>query len=183
LVELLLALGISGAVLAITLGGLRVGLAAWQKSETRAASLDHMRGVAGLLERAIEGAFPYRFTPERAHEPRVLFEGHADRLTFATLSAPLPTPAPVAFTAVRVAGESAGFTLPNRLALEQLAPALVDPQTRATRFRYLGEEPGAWQDTWDMAQEEGLPRAVEITLGAAPAVLHVLYVPIRAAVP
>jgi prepilin-type N-terminal cleavage/methylation domain-containing protein len=186
LVELLLAIGIAGAVLMITLGGVRAGLAAWHRSEARTARLDHARGVALLLERAIEGAFPYRITPERAQEPRVLFEGRADRLTLATLSPPLPGPGPIAFTAVSVAGESAGLTLrqqvlPDRLALERRAPALVDPRTRAVRFRYLGEEPGAWRDAWDMAQEEALPRVVEITFEAGHAARQVFRVPIRAA--
>jgi hypothetical protein len=51
------------------------------------------------------------------------------------------------------------------------------------RFRYLGEEPGAWQDEWDMRQEDTLPRAVEITLVTGTAAPQVLGVPIRAAVP
>jgi len=188
LLELLLALGIAGAVLLVTFGGLRVGLAAWQKGEARAAQLDHARGVGILLERALDGAFPYRFTPEQAQEPRVLFDGRADRLTFATLSPPFPAATPIAFTAVSVSSEGAGLTLrqqvlPNRLALEQLAPTLVDPATRAVRFRYLGEEPGAWQDAWDMRQEETLPRAVEVTLVTGNAAPQVLSLPIRAAMP
>jgi hypothetical protein len=59
----------------------------------------------------------------------------------------------------------------------------VDPETPAVRFRYLGEEPGAWQDEWDMSRQETLPRAVEITLvrgGGAP---QVFAVPIRSVLP
>ena len=54
------------------------------------------------------------------------------------------------------------------------------------RFRYLGREPEAWQDTWDVRTEEGLPRAVEITLvtRAGPrGVPQMLTVPMRAAAP
>ena len=188
LVEVLLAISIAAAVLVVAFGGLRVGLAAWQKGEARSARLAHARGVGVLLERALDGAFPYRFTPDQAQEPRILFDGLADRLTFATLAPPFPAPAPIAFAAVSVSTEGQGLTLrqqvlPNRLALEQLAPALVDPATRAVRFRYLGEEPGAWQDEWDMRQEDTLPRAVEITLVTGTAAPQVLSVPIRAAVP
>ena len=32
------------------------------------------------------------------------------------------------------------------------------------RFRYLGEDPDAWQDRWDMSKEDRLPRAVEISM-------------------
>ena len=191
LVELILALGVAAAVLVITFGGLRVGLAAWNKGEARSAQLDHARSVVILLERALDGAFPYRFTPEE-QQPRILFDGRPDRLTFATLSPPFPAPAPIAFTAVSLSREPAGLTLrqqvlPNRVALDRLAPILVDRETQAVRFRYLGEEPGAWQDEWDMGQEETVPRAVEITLvsgaGAREGAQQTLTVPVRATAP
>lgn len=172
LLELLLALGIAAAVLVIAFGGLRVGLAAWTRGEERAARLDHARSVVVLLERALDGAFPYRFTPEDHQEPRILFDGRPDRLTFATLSPPFPAAAPIAFTLVSLSSEAVGFTLrqqtlPGRIAVDRLAPVLVDRETSALRFRYLGEDAGAWQDEWDMAREEALPRAVEIILVTA----------------
>ena len=192
LVEVVLALSIAAAILAIVFGGLRVALAAWSKGEARAARLDHARGVIVLLERALDGAFPYRFgTPEQP-EPHVLFDGRPDRVTFATLAPPFPGAVPIAFTAVSLSSEEAGLTLrqqvlPSLLVLDRLAPVLVDRETAAVRFRYLGQEPGAWQEAWDMSREETIPRAVEITLvgrdGARGAAAQVLTVPIRAAMP
>ena len=189
LVEVVLALSIAAAVLVIVLGGLRVGLAAWSKGEARAARLDHARGVLVLLERALASAFPYRFVSEEQREPRILFEGRPDQVTFATLAPPFPAAA-VAFTAVNLSSEVAGLTLrqqilPNPLALDRVGPVLVDPETAGVRFRYLGGEPGAWHDEWDMSREEAIPRAVEITLvsragGGGP---QVLTVPVRAAMP
>lgn len=192
LVEVVLALSIGAAVLVVVLAGLRVGLAAWSRGEARAARLDHARGALVLLERALDGAFPYRFVPPEAQEARVLFDGRPDRVTFATLAPPFPGAAPIAFTAVSLSSEETGLTLrqqalPNPLALDRLAPILVDRGTAAARFRYLGEEPGAWQETWDMSREETIPRAVEITLvGRDPArrdPAQVLTVPIRAVMP
>jgi general secretion pathway protein J len=192
LIEVVLALGIAAAVLVIVFGGLRVGLAAWGTGEARAARLDHARGVLVLLERALDGAFPYRFVTAERREPRVLFEGRPDHVIFATLAPPLPGAVPIAFTAVSLSSEESGLTLrqqvlPNPLALDRLAPVLVDPDTAAVRFRYLGEEPGAWQETWDMSREETIPRAVEITLvdrgGPRDTPAHALTVPIRAAMP
>jgi len=192
LVEVVLALSIAAAVLVILFGGLRVALAAWSKGEARAARLDHARGVIVLLERALDSAFPYRFgTPEQP-EPHVLFDGRPDRVTFATLAPPFPGAVPIAFTAVSLSSEEAGLTLrqqvlPSLLVLDRLAPVLVDRETAAVRFRYLGQEPGAWQEAWDMSREETIPRAVEITLvgrdGARGAAAQVLTVPIRAAMP
>lgn len=192
LVELILALGIAASVLVIVFGGLRVGLAAWNKGEEHAVRLDYARSVVVLLERALDGAFPYRFTPEEQQEARILFDGRPDRVTFATLSPPFPAPAPIAFTAVSFSSETTGLALrqqvlPNRIVLDRLAPILVDPETTAVRFRYLGEEPGAWQVEWDMSKEETLPRAVEITLvtgtGARSSSQPALLVPIRATAP
>jgi hypothetical protein len=183
-----LALSIAAAVLVIVFAGVRVGLAAWSKGEARAGRLDHARGVIVLAERALDGAFPYRFTPAAQQETRILFDGRPERVTFATLAPLFPAPAPIAFTAVSLSSEATGLALrqqalPDRLALDLLPPVLVDPETPAVRFRYLGEEPGAWQDEWDMSRQETLPRAVEITLvrgGGAP---QVFTVPIRSALP
>jgi general secretion pathway protein J len=192
LIEVVRALSIAAAVLVIVFGGLRVGLAAWSKGEARAARLDHARGVLVLLERALDGAFPYRFVPAERREPRVLFDGRPDQITFATLAPPFPGAPPIAFTAISVSSEETGLALrqqvlPGSLAFDRLPPVLVDAETAAVRFRYLGETPGAWQEVWDMEREETIPRAIEITLigrgrpRGAPA--QVLTVPVRAAMP
>lgn len=169
LLELLLALGIVALLLVILSAGLRVGLTAWQRGEERTAKLDRARSLLVLLEHGLAGAFPYRVTTETSLEPRILFDGRPDRLTFATLSPPLPMGPTTAFSAVRLGADDGGLTLrqqvlPNRIVLDQLDPMLVDTHTAAVRFRYLGLEPESWQDAWDITKEETLPRAVEITL-------------------
>jgi general secretion pathway protein J len=169
LLELLLALGIVAFLLVIVSGGLRVGLTAWQRGEERTAKLDRARSVVVLLEHGLTGAFPYRVTTETEQEPRILFDGRPDRITFATLSPPLPMGATTAFSAVRLSADDGGLALrqqvlPNRIVLDRLEPMLVDAHTTAVRFRYLGLEPESWQDVWDITKEEALPRAVEITL-------------------
>jgi general secretion pathway protein J len=191
LLELLLALGIAATVLVILFGGLRVGLAAWARGEERAATLDHARSVVVLLERPLAAAFPYRLAPDGQQGERILFDGQPDRLTFVTRSPAFPIGAPIAFTAVSLSADGPGLAvrqqpMPNRLALSRIQPVLVDPETTALRFRYLGQEPGAWQDEWDTAKEERLPRAVEITLATrsgARSVLQMLTLPIRATTP
>jgi prepilin-type N-terminal cleavage/methylation domain-containing protein len=169
LLELLLALGIVALLLVIVSGGLRVGLTAWQRGEERTAKLDRARSLVVLLEHALAGTYPYRVTPETEQEPRILFDGRPDRLTFATLSPPLPIGPTTAFSAVSLAADGGGLALrqqvlPNRIVLDRLDPILVDAQTTTVRFRYLGQEPEAWQDAWDITKKETLPRAVEITL-------------------
>ena len=140
LLELVLALSIVAAVLVVLFGGLRVGLGAWQRSERHTAALDHARSVLALVEHALDGAFPYRLTPEGQQQPHILFEGSPDRLTFATFSPPFPTGSPAAFTAVILSGDGGSLAvrqqvLPNWIVPERLAPVLVDGETSAVRFR------------------------------------------------
>jgi general secretion pathway protein J len=191
LLEVILALSIVAAMLVIMFGGLRVGLAAWQRGAHRAASLDHARSLVLLLEHALEGAFPYRVGPENGRGARILFEGQPDRLILVTLSPPFPAGESIAFTAVSLSGDAGGLTLrqqalPNQIVLETLEPVLVDPETTAVRFRYLGEKSEAWQDRWDSITENTLPRAVEITLVTGTGgrlVPKTLTVPIRSTAP
>ena len=53
LLELLLALAIVGALLAIAFGGLRVAVTSWQRGEDRAEAHQHVRSVALTLARAV----------------------------------------------------------------------------------------------------------------------------------
>ena len=153
LIEVVLALGIAAAR-----AGDRLRRAAggrWPRgararrarpsSTTRAACLV-------LLERALDGAFPYRFVPAEQREPRVLFEGRPDQVTFATLAPPFPGGVPIAFTAVSLSQRgdrgwrSASRCSPIRSRSTASRPSWWIRETAAVRFRYLGEEPGAWQD-------------------------------------
>jgi general secretion pathway protein J len=188
LLEVLLAVSIVAALMVIVSGGLRIGLTAWQRGEARSAKLDRDRSLVVLLEGALAGAFPYRVTPGEAEQPRLLFDGQPDRLTFATLSPPLPTAAPAAFAVVSLASDAGGLTLrqqilPSPVSLDRVEPMLIDARTSALRFRYLGDEPESWEDVWDLTKEDSLPRAVEITLvtGTGPrSTLQVFTVPIQA---
>ncbi len=176
LVEIVVALAIGAAGLVVTFGAVRLGLTAWGRTEARAAAMDHARGIRLVIERALDGTFPYRHVPPERGAARVLFEGRPDRVTFATVTPPFPDAAPVAFTAVMVSSEPAGLALrqhalPSALALDRVPPALVDADIVGARFRYRDQQ-GAWQDEWDMTREDTLPRAVQATLlgrGGGPA--------------
>jgi general secretion pathway protein J len=169
LLELMLALSIVAALMVIVSGGLRIGLTSWQRGEERTAKLDRDRSLIVLLEGALSGAFPYRVTPGVAEEPRLVFDGQPDRLTFATLSPPLPTGTLAAFSVVSLTTDPAGLALrqqilPSPVPLDRVEPILIDAKISGVRFRYLGEEPESWEDVWDLTKEDSLPRAVEITL-------------------
>ena len=192
LIEILLALSIGAALLVVMFGGVRVGLAAWGRGEARAMALEHGRSLAQVLGGAVAGTYPYRASPVEGAPVSIIFDGQPDRLTFVTVSPSIPAPVPIAFTAMSVSRDDQGLAvrqlaLPNLEPLDRVAPVLVDSTVIAVRFRYLGEDPEAWKDRWDMTKEDSLPRAVEILLATAVGSRTVeqppLIVPIRTLTP
>jgi general secretion pathway protein J len=184
LIEVVIALTLVAALLAITFSGLRVGLAAWRRGDARAEHLQRVRSLNQLLVRAVGGAHPYRVDTPGAEPAPPAFQGERDRLAFVTARAPMPLALPIAFTAVALSHDDAGLTiregaLPNRDPFAGLAPVLVDPSVAALQFRYLRGEDRTWAERWDAAAEQALPAAVEITLADQPP----LVVPIRVVTP
>lgn len=184
LIEVVIALTLVGALLAVTFGGLRVGLAAWRQGDARAEHLQRVRSLNQLLVRAVGGAHPYRVDAAGPEPAPLAFQGERDRLAFVTARPPVPLAAPIAFTAVSLALEPTGLTireaaLPSRDLFGALVPVLDDPSVVAVQFRYLRGEDRTWAARWDGATEQALPAAVEITLtDQAPVV-----VPIRVVAP
>jgi len=176
LLEILLALSIVAALLAITFGGLRVGLAAWRQGEDRAEAQQHARSLVEVLRRSLAATHPYQVPPPGGGgQPTILFEGDPERLSFVTTAPPFPMTVPIAFTAVTFAlegGEAAGLglrqkPLPNTDPFERLAPILLDGSVTAMTFRYLRDVAGSWEERWDTAAEQRLPRAVEVTIATS----------------
>jgi prepilin-type N-terminal cleavage/methylation domain-containing protein len=172
LLELVIALAIVGALLAVAFGGLRVGLAAWGQGEDRAEAHQHIRGVALSLARALGGAYPYRGSRTDAPESVLLFSGEPHRIEFVTQTAPFGFSIPIAFTAVAIElgeGESAGLVvkqraLPNFNPFSDATTVLTDPAVTAVDLAYM-DQGGAWQERWESGGDRAMPRAVRLTLG------------------
>ena len=184
LIEVVIALSLVAALLAITFGGLRVGMAAWRQGDVRAEHLQRGRSLNQLLVRAVGGAHPYQVEAAGEEPAPTAFAGERDRLAFVTAQPPVPLAAPIAFTAVTLSHEDGGLTiregaLPNRGLFAGLAPVLVDPSSAGVRFRYLRGEDRTWAERWDAAVEHALPAAVEVTLPDQPP----LVIPIRMVTP
>ena len=170
LVELLLALAIVGALLAIAFGGLRVAVASWRQGEDRAEAHQHVRSVALTLARSMSGAYPYQASRGLAPEPVVLFAGTEGKVEFVTQAPPFPAAVPIAFTAVIFSFDDGGEpglvvrqrALPNREPFEEAKIVYRDPSVTALKLAYLDE--GGWQDTWDGAEAKATPRAVRLTV-------------------
>jgi general secretion pathway protein J len=170
LLELLIALSIVGALLAIAFGGLRVAIAAWGRGEDRVEIHQHARGIAQILGRSVGAAYPYWGPLGEAPEQRLLFRGSETRLELVTQVVPIPLGVPAAFTAVVIALEDDAQgralvvrqrVLPNREPFTRAAVVLRDPTLQALELRYLGEG-GAWSETWDADAEQKLPLAIRI---------------------
>ena len=171
LLELLIALSIVGALLAIAFGGLRVAIAAWGRGEDRAEFNQHARGITQIVGRAVGAAYPYRGPLGEAPERRLLFQGEEGRIAFVTRAAPFVGDVPVAFTAVVIAVEidvQGGRALvmrqrilPNREPFTRAEVVLRDPAIQGLELSYLRPE-GAWIDTWDAEAERALPAGVRI---------------------
>jgi general secretion pathway protein J len=174
LLELLVALAIVGALLALALGSLRVGLAAWRQGDDRAEAHAHLRSLSELLARSVAAAFPYRQSGTEGGEAQVQFKGDEGRLSFVTLAPPFPLAAPVTFTAVtfaRLEGERPGLAirekaLPNFDPFEEAEPVFLDSAVTTLEFKYLGPDGSSWDSSWDGAEKRELPRAVQIRLTA-----------------
>lgn len=194
LVELLIALAIVGALLAIAAGSLRVALAAWQQGEDRAEAHQHVRGVELILARTVGATYPYRAPRGPAPNPVLLFRGTETRVEFVTHAPPFPFSIPIAFTAVTVSledGERAGLVvrqraLPNRDPFTDSAIVLHDPGVTALAFRYM-DDGGTWRETWDGEAENALPQAIRVAvgtrLGGRVETLPPLTVPLRMTTP
>jgi general secretion pathway protein J len=175
LIELVLALSIVAIMVTMLFGGLRVGLRAWQRGEERATALQHSRSMRRLLEDALAGTYWYLGkTDQNDASPVLLFKGETDRLSFVTVSPPMPPPASIPFVAVTLsmdAGSAPGLVirekaLPNFDPFEEVAPSVLDPTIASIGFRYL-RPGGDWEDAWDSADERALPQAVEVTVTPA----------------
>ena len=174
LLELLLALTLVGALLAITFGGLRVGLASWRQGEDRSEVQQHARSLVQVLGRTVAGTVAYVGEVKEGSAPVLLFQGEREGIGFVTADPPFPSSISVAFTAVSLGvdkGEKPGLAirqkpLPNTEPLARPAPVLVDATVQSIKFRYQ-RDAGAWEDTWEGDKEKALPRAVEITVTSA----------------
>ena len=174
LVELLLALAIVGALVAIAFGGLRLAVSAWQRGEDRAEAHQHVRSVALGLARAMSSAYPYRASRSVAPDPVVLFAGTETRVEFVSQTPPFPFAIPIAFTAVVLSFEETGEpglvikqrALPNQEPFDKAETVYRDPSVTALKLAYL-DEGGGWKDTWDGVEAKATPKAVRITVATS----------------
>lgn len=170
LLELLIALSIVGALLAIAFGGLRVAISAWTRGDDRAEVQQQTRAITQILGRTVGAAYPYLGAFGEGPEKRILFRGAEHRLEFVTQAPAFPSVVPVAFTAVVIALEDGALVvrqriLPNREPFSEAAVVLRDPTIQGLELQYHSD--GSWGDSWDADDQKKLPTAIRIRFATA----------------
>ncbi len=182
LVEVMLAMTITGIIVLMIFGVFRLGLSAWEKGESVQKEYQNARVISQLMGRQLKSAFPYRVKTEKAEGDFVFFEGTARGVKFIS-SLPLKTR--YAEGLVYAAYEFEEGAEGGRMLLYEqraLNKNFVDePPNREEgvslwediseiRFEYYrAEDPektrsAEWVEQWNAREEKQLPRAVRITV-------------------
>ncbi len=174
LLEVLVAMTLLGLLGAMVAGGVRFGVAVWERGSAAAQGAAEARVALKALRRAVSGAMPIRYL-DGTRQPPVAFDGGPERLRFVgRLPARI---APPGETRMEIALGEPGRLVLRHAPLDDRAPALPPGAAEevlldgvaSLRLRYLGPLPGggalAWQPRWEGRAE--LPRLVEIRVAPA----------------
>ncbi|MEM6421957.1 MAG: prepilin-type N-terminal cleavage/methylation domain-containing protein, partial [Pseudomonadota bacterium] len=187
LLELLVAMTLLGLLGVMAAGGVRFGLAAWQRGGETGMAATEARQALKAVRRLIDSARPIPLRLQAGDRPAVLFTGAPDHVTFA---APLPAalaPPGDFLLDLRLSG---GRLMLRAAPLSHARPtldagsldAVLIEGLTAVRFRYFGPMPVedddeipvmGWQESW--AGRTMLPTLVAVDLDwaeDAPLALH-----------
>jgi general secretion pathway protein J len=183
LIEVMVAMTVTGIIVLLIFGVFRLGLSAWEKGESAQKDQQKARMISQLLSRQVKSAFPYRIKTEKAEEDFLVFEGKPRGLKFVSA---LPLKSRYAQGLVYAVYEfEEGGDAGGRVILYEeraLNKNFVDEPPRKEdgvvlwenvseiRFEYYrGENPektreAAWVEEWNSREEKQLPEAVRITV-------------------
>ena len=174
LVELLLALTLTGLIMVALYSGLRVGTRASDAAETRAALTEDQRAVAGFISRQVTRAYPLVWLDQG--EQQLVFRGSSRSLVFTANSPIRGEPGGLYIGAIElVSGGRLVFTYWR--AEPDLDDPLVAPEharrtvmlnrVQEALFSYYGKSRRvtAWHDTWN--DDQRLPARVRLTIKTA----------------
>ncbi|MGH8544080.1 MAG: prepilin-type N-terminal cleavage/methylation domain-containing protein [Gammaproteobacteria bacterium] len=174
LVELLLALTLTGLIMVALYSGLRIGTRASDAAETRAAMTEDQRAVAGFISRQITRAYPLVWLDQA--EQQLVFRGRSRSLTFTANSPVRGEPGGLYIGAIELlSGGRLVFTYWR--AEPDLGDPLVAPDharrtvmlnhVKDALFSYYGKSRRitGWHDTWN--DDKRLPARVRLSIKTA----------------
>lgn len=173
LLEVLLAVVLLGAGLALAFATLRAATTMVERGELRAQRNERTRAVEGFLRQRISTALPVVFFTDPDNFRQSRFIGESDRIRFvADLPGYLGRGGPYLYDIVaddrgrlmaRFSQVQAGQTVREAQAIR---PEMLADRLHAVRFRYRGMDGqgglGPWQDAWRTAEILPLQVAMEV---------------------
>lgn len=175
LVELLIAITLTGLILVAMYSGLRLGTRASETAERYAAASEEQRAIQGFLRRQLSQIYPLLFEEEGERE--VLFSGERQSIYYAVVSPVRGELGGAYMAGLELRPSPRGRQLVYRYWPAQ--PELEDPFTpppdapakvllegvTKLEFGYYGKQEGVlgWEDTWNETLR--LPRRVRLRLG------------------
>ena len=182
LLELLIALTIVAVMVVIIFGALRIGIRAWEKGERDVAVRQRQRIVLDLVKRQLAStcvsevwARDQRLVSLKGDEKSIEFVSRIPMtpgnrfglvyVKYAVKQEKGDDKEHLAFYERNIAllGQENGMSRPDEGEFSELIPGM-----KKIVFEYLkdrpGEEASLWQKNWDPAVDQGVPRAVRITI-------------------
>ncbi|GHE20918.1 prepilin-type N-terminal cleavage/methylation domain-containing protein [Halomonas urumqiensis] len=175
LVEVLVALVITGVVLGAAFGGLHVAVAAWESGNRHGEWAREERLVEQWIVRQLAAARHLPLNPAATASPPVVFSGSAEAMTLVAPLAAHHGPPGLRLIHLQVDPRAATLSVAYPLWGQQEQDSQVDETTRrvlleesleSVRFAYFGRRSAddalAWHDDW--RDSSRLPRAVRIVI-------------------
>lgn len=176
LLEILIGITITAAIMAILLSALRLGHRSQEKAGERQELAQRMRIVSDRISWLIRGAFPYMID-EEAGKKTLFFSGTGSTLGLVTTSTDPYSEEHYdqpGLKWVEIFTDDEGLKLRENVfflksALEgEGTETLLEPSVTSISFEYLdpGEEItlDTWGQTWQSTEREYLPTAVRVTV-------------------
>lgn len=175
LLEVIVALALTGIMLGILLGAMRLAYRSEEKGSERAEVAQRMRIITDRLTWLIRGAYPYVVKDEETQEEKLAFEGAHGSLSLVTTSVDPYSHGPIdnpGLKWISIFAENGLSVQEGMFYTQELLPDkkfVIDPTVQRLEFSYLyalGTEE-AWSGTWNTEEHKCLPAAIKATVSIA----------------
>ncbi|MCH7672635.1 MAG: prepilin-type N-terminal cleavage/methylation domain-containing protein [Proteobacteria bacterium] len=170
LIEVMLALALTGMLLGLLSTGVYIVAEDWNRNSDRLdANLDDAVAIL-QIDRALQGAFPHSYTNEDTLTRQLYFSGEDDFVSWVSAVSPQRTPGLTAWELFNVDDEGVYLALAPAYSdnpaqrLSRSEPRLILPGY-SVQFSYLYaelDESKRWRDDWEAEEFLGLPLAVYV---------------------
>ena len=170
LIEVMLALALTGMLLGLLSTGVYIVAEDWNRNSDRLdANLDDAVAIL-QIDRALQGAFPHSYTNEDTLTRQLYFTGEDDFVSWVSAVSPQRTPGLTAWELFNVDDEGVYLALAPAYS-DNPAPRLSESEPRlilpgySAQFSYLYaelDESKRWRDDWEAEEFLALPLAVYV---------------------